>query len=196
LKTAIANWLDRSDLTPKIPEFIQLAENKIFRTLRCPGNEQWVTYPADPLNAQTFQVPNDFLEAKVLMFGTTILERITDQRYLFLLARSDAQGTPRYFTRMKDQFYLYPQADTEADMNLIYWESQGPMVADTDQTRVLAFAPDLYLYGALTQAQAYLIGDERLGVWAGQYNEAMAEVMSTDNEVDGSTVTISSIYGG
>ena len=34
LQTAVANWLDRSDLTDRIPEFIDLAEARINRALR------------------------------------------------------------------------------------------------------------------------------------------------------------------
>ena len=34
LQTAVANWLDRSDLTDRIPEFIALAEARMNRTLR------------------------------------------------------------------------------------------------------------------------------------------------------------------
>ena len=34
LQTAVANWLDRSDLTDRIPEFIALAEARMHRTLR------------------------------------------------------------------------------------------------------------------------------------------------------------------
>ena len=34
LQTAVANWLDRDDLTDRIPEFIALAEAKMNRVLR------------------------------------------------------------------------------------------------------------------------------------------------------------------
>ena len=34
LKTAVANWLDRDDLTDRIPEFIALAESRFNRLLR------------------------------------------------------------------------------------------------------------------------------------------------------------------
>jgi hypothetical protein len=197
LKTAVAQWLDRSDLTDRIPEFIQLAENKIFRTLRCAGNEQWATYPASSANRQTFQIPNDYLEAKILMYGSERLTRITDQKYLALQSRSNAAGTPIFFARLKDQLYLYPSADYDADISLIFYESQGPMVLDTDYTRTLLFAPDLYLYGALIEAQAFLIGDERIAVWGSQYQAAMAGIMNQaqDDEVSGSTVSVSGVYG-
>jgi len=34
LQTAVANWLDRDDLTDRIPEFIALAEARFNRVLR------------------------------------------------------------------------------------------------------------------------------------------------------------------
>ena len=34
LQTAVANWLDRDDLTDRIPEFVSLAEATFNRTLR------------------------------------------------------------------------------------------------------------------------------------------------------------------
>ena len=34
LQTAVANWLDRDDLTARIPEFITLAEARFNRLLR------------------------------------------------------------------------------------------------------------------------------------------------------------------
>ena len=34
LKTAVANWLDRSDLTDRIPEFIALAEARHRRDFK------------------------------------------------------------------------------------------------------------------------------------------------------------------
>ena len=197
LKTAVAQWLDRTDLTSMIPTFIQMAEAKFFRVLRCPGNEQWATYRASSLITQTFQIPNDYLECKILMYGDKPLQRITDIAYLQKNAASVASGVPRYFARLKDQLYLYPQASYEDDVNLIYWETQGPMVNDTDATRTLMHAPDLYLYGALLEAQSYLIGDERLPVWQQKFAEILSTINKNamDDEVGGSTMSVNAVYG-
>ena len=43
LKTAIANWLDRSDLDDRIPEFIQLAEARHRRDFKIRRMETRVT---------------------------------------------------------------------------------------------------------------------------------------------------------
>ena len=44
LQTATANWLDRTDLTDRIPEFIDLAESTFNRTIR---NRQMITKKDD-----------------------------------------------------------------------------------------------------------------------------------------------------
>ena len=43
LQTAVANWLDRNDLTDRIPEFISLAEATFNRTLRLRAMETTVS---------------------------------------------------------------------------------------------------------------------------------------------------------
>ena len=40
LKASIANWLNRTDLATEIPDFIELAENRIFHEVRVPTNEK------------------------------------------------------------------------------------------------------------------------------------------------------------
>ena len=44
LNTAVANWLDRDDLTDRIPEFIALAEARFNRLLRIRAMEEKQTY--------------------------------------------------------------------------------------------------------------------------------------------------------
>ena len=42
LQTAVANWLDRNDLTDRVPEFISLAEATFNRVLRLRAMETTV----------------------------------------------------------------------------------------------------------------------------------------------------------
>ena len=198
LKTAIANWLDRSDLESKIPDFIQLAEDAIFRELRCPGNEQSVVYSAGTFtNTDRIQIPNDFMEVKLLLYNNYPLGRISDTKLTLAKYTSDVAGDPKTFGRLKDYLYFYPTASVNADVTMWYWQTQEPLVSDTDTTRTLTFAPGLYLYGALLQAQAYLIGDERIPIWGQAYQGIMQSVNSSGEEAEyaGSTVTVSNIYG-
>ena len=41
---------------------------------------------------------------------------------------------------------------------------------------LLARSPDVYLYGSLVAAEAFLMNDERLGVWKGATDEIVAGI--------------------
>jgi hypothetical protein len=63
LKTSIGDWLNRSDLTNAIPDFISLAEAQVERTLR---TRQMIVRANASFDAQYGAVPADFLETKSL----------------------------------------------------------------------------------------------------------------------------------
>jgi len=61
---------------------------------------------------------------------------------------------------------------------------------------ILAGYPDVYLYGALTEAAPYLIDDERVGVWKSLYTEAINTLKGVYNganldSYDGLVISIS-----
>ena len=67
LKASIANWLNRTDLTSEIPDFIELAENRIFHDVRVPTNEKTVLLTLSSDGYAT--IPSDFLEVKDVFFN-------------------------------------------------------------------------------------------------------------------------------
>jgi hypothetical protein len=58
LKTSIANWLDRSDLTSVIPDFIMLAEKQMERTVR---HHKMIERSSGALDSQYSAVPADWI---------------------------------------------------------------------------------------------------------------------------------------
>ncbi len=63
LRGQIAKWLNRTDLTNQIPEFVRLAEHEHRRDVRVQAMEQVV---AGTLMAGVLNYPADFLEARQL----------------------------------------------------------------------------------------------------------------------------------
>ena len=62
LKSSIANWLNRTDLSAEILDFIKLAENRISHEVRLPTIERTAVVAVDSAGATS--IPVDFLEAK------------------------------------------------------------------------------------------------------------------------------------
>jgi hypothetical protein len=57
----------------------------------------------------------------------------------------------------------------------------------------LANCPDLLLYGALSEAEPYLMNDPRIQVWASLYDRALSALTVSDDqgEYGGSPLSIS-----
>lgn len=91
LKTAIANWADRVDLTAEIPDFVRLAEGDIFRDLRCRHNEFTAQYTSTgwsingvsqgPWTTGAFiTLPQNFKEMKLVTWAGIPLDNISEQQ--------------------------------------------------------------------------------------------------------------------
>jgi len=75
LKAAIANWLNRTDLSAEIPDFIELAESRLAHEVRIPTIEKKTVISLD---AEGFTTkPADFLELKHMFFNDTPLIRVS-----------------------------------------------------------------------------------------------------------------------
>ena len=197
LKSEIQLYLyNRKDLDAVIPSFIQLAEKKVFRQLRCRFNEAEFSGVLDPDNTG-FELPEDFLEMKFLTVNSKPLERISDIEYLSRINSDNAGGEPTLFARVLNDIKVWRQADSDYDFSFVYWATQeGDLVVDTDTTPVLGFAPDLYLYASLIEAMPFIVKDERLTTWQAMFSQAMDEVnnQTIEGEYAGSNVSVSSPY--
>jgi hypothetical protein len=172
LQTAIADFLDRQDLTASIPTFIALAEARISRDLSHWKQEKRVT---TTFNERYELIPNDFIEAKSLhhadggrimtMAATEMNERRGDVDYV--------AGKPTGVTLTAGQFELFPTPDEAYSVSLLYRGRIPALSADNTSTWLLLDAPDVLLYAALGQSAPYLKDDARLSVWAALYQSAV-----------------------
>jgi len=67
LKTSVGDWLNRSDLTTAIPDFISLAEAQIERNLR---TRQMIVRATASITTEYSAVPDNFLEVKSFKLDT------------------------------------------------------------------------------------------------------------------------------
>ena len=172
LKTAIADFLNRDDLTSVIPTFIALAESQIARDLRHWRQERRVTVSVD----ERFEnLPNDWLEGIHLYLsdGAPVeyasVAEIGRQKVL----TNDTAGKPRLYTLNSGQIEFYPAPDEAYSLTMVYYARVPDFVDDTDINWLLTYYPDVHLYGSLLQSAPYLGEDARIAVWAQLYSAAV-----------------------
>jgi len=182
LKTSIGDWLNRSDLTTAIPDFISLAEAQVERTLR---TRQMIVRANASFDAQYGAVPADFLETKSLKLTSTNPQ--TPLEFLSIDALDNkaseytGSGKPRFFGVVGGQFRLVPTPDSNYTTELTYYAKLTKLSNTVTTNWLLASSPDIYLYGALLQAAPYLQDDARIQVWSSLYDRAMSELQTADD---------------
>ena len=181
LKTTIADYLNRDDLTSVIPSFITLAEAKFNRKLRV---RQMVKRATATLDTQYFAFPTDFLQAKEFQLNTnpiTYLQYVTQNQGDYGSATQFVSaGKPQFYTIIGTQIQVIPTPDTGYTGELTYY-GKIPALSDSNTSNwLLTYAPDLYLYGALLEASPYLKDDERLAVWSSLYINSIGDIEIAD----------------
>lgn len=183
LQTAVENWLKNTGISSRVTEFISLAESKINRKLR--GLQQQTQLESSYSgSSRTVSYPTGFLEmldvhAKPASQSDYYYEpvqfipadRIWEKYY-------STSGWPRWYTARENiEFNVAPDVTYTIKYHYLKkWDIEN------DSTNwLLTNYPDVYLYGALAEAEPYLWNDERIAIWKSLFIEAVDEVNNLEN---------------
>lgn len=176
LQTSIANFLARSDLTAQIPDFIQLAEARINRELETREQEKRVQATLVP-GDEYIALPTDLREVrevKLLTSPLTVLNYMSptglDNEY-----SSNGFSKPRGYSIAGKEMKLRPVPDSAYVAEIMYIGNVDALSAVSTPTLFFR-SPDIYLYGALTEAYVYLLDETRAAQYDEKFTRAINEV--------------------
>ena len=184
LKVAAANWLDRSDLTDRIPEFIAFAEARFNRGLRIRDMETVSTAISTAAGTREYSLPTGFVQMREFHLTTdplTPLSYITPEMMSRIWAGS-SQGKPEVFTIIADNVRLGPNPDAVYTTSMLYYKKITALSASATTNDMLTNNPDIYLYGTLLEATPFIMQDERVGLWLAAFEKAVADIQDQDNK--------------
>jgi len=183
LKTSIANWLNRDDLTSVIPDFITMAESDLNRKLR---HYKMVERVDATLDSRYVQLPPNWIETMrfAITSGTTFrLEAISvDDMLQYREENNDNAGRPKYYTHIGEAIEVFPTPDAEYTMQLTFYEEIPSLSDSTTYNWLLQDSPDVYLYGSLLHAAPYLLDDSRIQVWSSLYQNALGSLQKSSDD--------------
>jgi hypothetical protein len=195
LQNAVGSWLARGDLAANIPDFITLAETRLFYgsddptypspALRIRAMEQ-VTDPTafqTVAGAATLALPSGFLEARALSLNTSPVADVdfVTQKQLAARWSGSSNGRPLVYTFQGDNLRFGPTPDAAYGVVMSYYK-RFDALAVTPTNWLIANAPGVYLYAALLEAQPFLMNDQRLPVWAAMLGAATRALMLADQK--------------
>ena len=198
LKASIADYLNRSDLTAAIPDFISLTEAKLkrrykdFSPLSASNANNWIltSYPdvylyGALLEASPYLVEDQRVDVWAQLYaaavgtlrGTVGNADFDDYDGLKLavgdwLARADLDGVVPQLIKLGEAklFRKFDGVTALTSSNTTNW--------------ILTNHPDLYLYASLSEAAPYLGQDDRLQVWRTLYEAEVGRIRKPKSGVN------------
>lgn len=149
LKTQVAAFVNRTDLSAQMPVFVGMAEALIRRDVRVRSMETIVT---GTLTGETLAQPSDLMETRRLLVAEKNLSYVSPEEYNRLSQRTVIGG---YFTIIGDDFYVLGGQSGD-DYSLTYIAQFSALSSDTDTNWLLLNAPEVYLWSSCYQAAIYL----------------------------------------
>ena len=195
LKTAVASYLNRSDLTSYIPDFIRLGERRISYGSDMPNPSVPVRIPAmqnqttGTISSSTIAFPTGFLEpivvAAVSGSETWTLDYASPQAFTLL---SNDAGEPTVYTYLGNS--IQTAGTGAADYSLDYYKAFTALSADADTNWLLTNAPDVYLFAALVESAPFIGDMEMIVAWSGMYRSIVSALNRSTMKPSGGSMIV------
>lgn len=187
LKTAVENWLARTDQSARTPEFIALAEADINRRLAIREMETRAT-ASTTANSAYLVLPissANFLAIRRLVMTSTDPNRELEYRTPQQIYRDypgDTLGKPFVYSIEGTEIHLRPIPDAAYTIEA-FCLNRLSAISDAATPVLFTNNPDLYLYGALSHAIPFINEPDevaRFQQFRGLYEQALAGIDKAD----------------
>ena len=185
LKTEIADFLDRDDLTSQIDTFIDLTEARHKREVRV---REMMTRASVTVNARQISLPTGYLQMITFRLLTDPVTVLTELNYHEMNRNRTGNGKPTLFA-VSNEIEFDKSPDSSYSGEMVYFKSQTALSASNTTNDILTNYPDLYLYGSLLAAEPFLMNDERIQTWAALYKSALDAANEMTNKKGGPLIS-------
>ena len=140
----------------------------------------------------TVGLPSDFLEMRDIFIDGTprIAVSFLSPAAFTRDARTTESGRPVFYTMRGAEFEFAPIPDTNYTVQMIYYAKQTALSDSNASNAFMANCPDALLYGALTEAEPYLMNDARVAIWSQFYQNAIERLNDSNKESEYSGVPL------
>ena len=185
LRSRVRAWSNRKDISDELlNDFINIAQARLNRLLRIPPLEADAILTPD--SEGVVRVPRDFLRMIAMWYTDAQGRRVSldrkDAAYTEQLA-SGISASPLFFSRQQFEIQLAPvPADVPADsLELYYYASIQPLTQDIDINWFTEDAPEVLLYGALSELSLYLRDEIGAGQWEAKFQNHSKEIQNIED---------------
>jgi hypothetical protein len=169
---------DEQSFVDNIPNFVRLAEERIYRYVKVPGLRT-TSSPTITPSSRNITLPSDFVSAdsfEINFDGTWVHLTPKDFDFLSQAYPTAATGEPGYYAQFDNaNIIVAPTPGTAYTTRLTYTKKPASIVT-AGTTWVGDNAEEALLYGTLVEAYTYLKGEpDLLGLYEQRFMEAIGQ---------------------
>lgn len=190
-------YLQRSDalVTNQIPQFVNLAQIRIPRELKCLGFREEVVgnFDSNCVTTGLMAKPSDWRKTIAFYVGTgtnnTTHTPVYERTYEYIrtvypvIQTGVVPNVPRFYGDADYNHWLVgPAPDQFYPFKIVYYSTLTFLDSTTSTNWLTVNAPDLLLYACLMEAIPFVKTDERIPVWQQMYAQAKAALQAQELE--------------
>lgn len=180
VKTAVANWLNRADLTTYIPDLVRFGEIRIYRDLRLRTME---TALNSTIASGVIALPTDYVDLRyAYVNGATVqfLERKPPEFIYTKYPIRSVDGLPKYIAREGENFIFGPYPDSNYTIKGIYYKRLTALSDSNTTNWFTTNAPDLLVFAALIESEVFVKNDVRMPMWQAKYDQVLEQISAEE----------------
>lgn len=194
LQAKVADELHRSDLTSRIPGWIDLFEAEARRMIEGKDQKMFLQLTVSSNSTDLGSGVRNIVSAYHTgdTWKRVPLEVITPERLEHFRASLGPTGVPRYICVVNNDLLVAPTPDQDYDIEVLVEMELVDLTDTATSNWLLLLHPDAYLYGTLEHSAPFLRGDERIVLWDGLKKRAMEQIrVARDRaELGANTLTV------
>lgn len=180
LKTALANWSKRTDLTAMMGDFIALAESRIQRSLLARAQEVETELTMAP-GSRYVALPSDFDSPRALWLKANLPREELPQVLPEQLTGSNTSGYPEAWAVDGSNLAFDKPASSAWLLDFRYCKPLS--LSDSTPTNyILTNYPDVYLFGSLVELHGYTFSGEQSAMCEARFQAAIRDASDAENE--------------
>ncbi len=180
LLASVASWMNRTDLTAVIPDFVTIAEGKLARDLRL--RKQLIKSTLTTLTTtRAVPLPSDWLAFENLtILDSPPLTYMTLDQMDMKYPEGGFSGAPFVYTVEGDSVLFGPMPDSAYTVNIDYYARFPALSGGTNW--LMTNYPNIYLYGCLREGALFTMNPSAAAQWDGLYKSEIQSAEKLDSE--------------
>lgn len=182
LLASVASWMNRTDLTTVIPDFVTIAESKIARDLRL-RNQLTSGTLAVVASVREVTLPTGWLEFETISINGTpdsLCQFVASEYLDAWYPDGSYAGKPAYYTVQGTTVVFGPFPDAAYTANVSYYAAFGALATSTTNW-LLTNAPNVYLYACLREAAFFTKDAPGAAQWDGLYKQEVKNLQDAND---------------